>query len=245
MQNFLIAIQFLTRIPVPYQRNWNDKNIAASLLWYPLVGALIGGLLVLLAYLFSNAENQMLSAAIILCVWVVITGGLHLDGLADSADAWVGSHGNKQRALAIMKDPQAGPIAVIVLVLVLLIKFSALQSLLKQTDYFSILIVLVMGRCVPIFLFLTTPYVREKGLGSAMEKYLQRHYAWTILLMTGVAILFSIGLINGIILMTIVFLVLWGLRYLMLKHIDGMTGDTIGASIEIVEAVILCVVVLL
>lgn len=245
MQSFLIAIQFLTRIPVGVNVDWHDKNIAKSLLWYPLVGALMGGLLFLLANFMPASESEMLNAALLLVVWVIITGGLHLDGLADSADAWVGSHGDKQRALEIMKDPAAGPIAVIVLLLVLLVKFSALYSLLKQQDISVIFLPIIIGRCVPLILFLTTPYVRDQGLGSAMTKYLPRDFALGVLLIVAVLILLLFGLLNGVTLIVIVLLALWFLRSLMIKQIQGMTGDTIGAAIEIIEVVAICALVFL
>jgi adenosylcobinamide-GDP ribazoletransferase len=70
----------------------------------------------------------MLHAALLLTVWVLLSGGLHLDGLADSADAWLGGFGDRERTLTIMKDPRSGPIAVVVLVLVLLLKFCALAG---------------------------------------------------------------------------------------------------------------------
>jgi len=244
MQAFLIALQFLTRIPVSINTQWNDKNIANSLLYYPLVGLLMGGLLILLAKLISGRVDEMLAAALILGAWVMLGGGLHLDGLADSADAWCGSHGNKQRALDIMKDPQSGPVAVVVLVLLLLIKFSALHVFLKQADYGLLLIPLVIGRCVPVILFLTTPYVRDQGLGSVMASYLSRDYAWIVLFITAVLMILWLGVINATVVIVMSLLVLWWLRSLMLKNLNGMTGDTIGAAIEIVEAFVLCAVVI-
>ncbi len=243
MNAFLIALQFLSRFPVPLKMEWDDKSVAASLLYYPLVGVLIGFLLAALAGLLSGDSHVMLAAALVLAAWVIISGGLHLDGLADSADAWMGSQGNKQRALEIMKDPQAGPIAVVVLILVLLIKFSALYSLIKQMDFWMILLPVVMGRCVPLVLFLTTPYVREQGLGSAMARCLPQKKAQGVLLLAGLFILVSVGLVNGGILIAFSLFVLWLLRRLMLKHIDGMTGDTIGGAIEIIEALALCLIV--
>lgn len=245
INNFLIALQFLTRVPVNIELDWKDKNLAASLLWYPLVGVLIGGMLVLLANVLADSDNNLLVAAVILTVWVAITGGLHLDGLADSADAWVGSHGDKQRALEIMKDPQAGPIAVVVLVLILLTKFAAIVSLVSQSEAWQIILAVVFARCVPLLLFLTTPYVREQGLGSAMAKYLPRQAAQVVLFFLGVALLSVTGSMSGLLIIGTALSVLWILRFLMLKHIEGMTGDTIGAAIEITEVVVLCSLVLI
>jgi len=242
MTSFIIALQFLTRLPLNINIQWTDEKVALSLPWYPLVGAVIGLCLIVVAKLF-NAQDPLLIAAIILSFWVLITGALHLDGLADSADAWMGSHGNKERALDIMKDPQAGPVAVVVLILLLLIKFSAITSLNLQNDMYLLLVPPVVARCVPLLLFLTTPYVRKNGLGSAMAEYLPVKQAWLVLacvLVCGIALL---GITQVVLLIIFVGCVFWFLRYLMLKLIKGMTGDTIGAAIEIIEVVVLLTLV--
>ena len=159
--------------------------------------------------------------------------------LADSADAWVGSHGDKTRALEIMKDPQAGPVAVILLVLVLLLKFSAIYSFILQEEVYLIIASPVIARCVPMVLFLTTPYVREQGLGSGMAEYLPRNLAWIVLGLVFVICMFFLGVVQAVLLIVVAGGVLWYLRYLMVRCIGGMTGDTIGAAIEIIEVVVL------
>ena len=108
-----VALQFLTRLPLPGMASIEDRERGYSLLWYPLVGLLIGGLLVMLAAVLSDI-SLLLRAALVLTAWVAITGALHLDGLADSADAWMGGLGNRERTLAIMNDPYCGPGAVVV-----------------------------------------------------------------------------------------------------------------------------------
>ncbi len=244
MHSFLIALQFLTRLPLNINASWQAENIAKSLLWYPVVGALIGAVLFLLARVMPSSHS-LLVGALVLSAWVLVTGGLHLDGLADSADAWLGSHGDRQRALDIMKDPQAGPIAVIVLVLVLLVKFGAIVSLLEHNALWLLIVPPLSARCVPLVLFMSTDYVREQGLGSDMAEYFPHSPARRVLLFVAALLLFLTGILNGLLLMAVVVLVIWLLRSLMLKHIGGMTGDTIGASIEIIEAVVLSLLVFL
>ena len=84
-----------------------------------------------LAALLLEGASPLLQAALLLALWVALTGALHLDGLADSADAWLGGFGDPARTLEIMKDPRSGPVAVVVLVLLLLLKFSALLVVLQ------------------------------------------------------------------------------------------------------------------
>ena len=127
MHGLLVAIGFLTRIPVPAAVFDDAGARVRSLPWYPLVGLLLGGLLYLLAWAI-HGWPPLLSAAVTLAAWVALTGALHLDGLADSADAWVGGIGDRVRTLAIMKDPNCGPMGVTAVVLTLLLKFAALAS---------------------------------------------------------------------------------------------------------------------
>ena len=169
----LIALQFLTRLPVRLPGMPEPEQIGRSLLWYPLVGVLLGGLLLALHGLLGDTP-ALLQAAILLAVWVGLSGGLHLDGLADTADAWIGGHGDRQRTLEIMKDPRSGPIAVVVLLLVLLLKFAALVVLLGQGAWAGLLLAPWLGRALLPLLLLTTPYVRAGGLGAALAAHLPR-----------------------------------------------------------------------
>ena len=134
MMPLLIALQFLTRLPVSLPGMPTPEQMGRSLLWYPTIGLLLG-LLLWLAHLLLGQTPAVLQAAIILAMWVGLSGALHLDGLADTADAWVGGFGDRERTLAIMKDPRSGPIAVVVLMLLLLLKLVALFTLLQAYEY--------------------------------------------------------------------------------------------------------------
>jgi adenosylcobinamide-GDP ribazoletransferase len=205
-------------------------------LFYPLVGLLLGLLLWAGASLL-HGTSPALAAAVILSGWVLFTGALHLDGLADSADAWAGGHGDRARTLAIMKDPASGPVGVTLLVLVLLLKYAAVQTLLAKGEPWPLLFAPLLGRTALPLLFLTTPYVRAGGLGEALANNLPRHAA---VLVIAAVILLSITAGIAPALMTLAaaltFLVL---RALMRHRIGGTTGDTAGALVEITEAVVI------
>src|SRR5919108_3069538 len=98
----LIAVQFLTCFPLRLEPPPSGREAGLSLLWYPAVGLLLGFLLWAAAVLLSPLARP-LAAAVVLTLWVACTGALHLDGLADTADAWVGGRGDRERTLAIMK----------------------------------------------------------------------------------------------------------------------------------------------
>lgn len=240
LASFALALQFLTRVPLNFKITISEQGTAQSVLFYPLVGLLIGTTLVLINSLLP-AHSLALNAAIILTVWVLLTGGLHLDGLADCSDAWAGGLGNKERSLAIMKDPAAGPIAVIILLLLLLLKWTALLSLLQRQDILiPLLLAPFFGRLSILLLMLSTPYIRKNGLGSAMQQHLPRQKAKLISLFS-LAVLF--WLTNIYTLLAVLTLIAC-IRFLALQRLQGVTGDVYGASVEMVEAMVLISLVL-
>lgn len=282
MRPFLIAVQFLTRVPVRLKRDPSAKEIARSQLYYPLVGLLIGGVLLMLAGLLASAP-AMLSAALLLVCWVLLSGGLHLDGLADSVDAWAGGLGDRDKTLAIMKDPYCGPAGVVSIVLLLLIKFAALYAVLVASTSASLSVTLsttvetilatlqttsslaawlaaaplvsqpllvlllapLLARTLPSLLFLTTPYVRQQGLGSALVADLPRRAIILVsTVVIAIALLFTAS--TGLWLLLATVLVFIVCRRLMMQRIGGATGDTAGALVEITEAsILLCAVLVL
>lgn len=234
-QAFLIALQFLTAIPVRLSSMPEPRQLGQSMLYYPLVGAVLGGALLLLAWLLQGAE-PVLQAIVLLLVWVALSGALHLDGLADAADAWMGGLGNRERTLAIMKDPRCGPVAVVTLVLLLLLKLCALWVLLRAGQYWALLLAPVLGRSALLGLFAGTRYVRQDGLGSLLSEHLPRPSARRVLL--GVLLLVALLPSGWLALLAALLVFAWG-RRTMIRRLQGTTGDTAGALLELVEAGVL------
>ena len=234
---FLIALQFLTRLPVRLRGTPDERVIGQSLLYYPLVGLLIGCLLAGIDAALAGSA-ALVRAALLLAAWVLITGALHLDGLADSADAWLGGYGDRERTLAIMQDPYCGPAGVVTLVVVLIVKFAALASLTGSNHDVDLALVPVLGRAVLPLLFLTTPYVRPGGLGDALARNAPRRAIILMLLVMPIIVLMMVGQKAGWLLlgMGLGFLIL---RRLMMQRIGGTTGDTAGALVEMTEVTVL------
>ncbi|MGX2039376.1 adenosylcobinamide-GDP ribazoletransferase [Methylocaldum sp. MU1018] len=233
----LIALQFLTRLPVRLNVPPDGPALGRSLLFYPLVGLGLGLALAVLAQSLAEVGGR-LPAAIVLTAWVAFTGALHLDGLADSADAWAGGFRDRDRTLAIMKDPRSGPVAVVVLVLVLLLKFAALEHVVARHDWSALALAPVLGRAAPLLLLLTTPYVRPGGLGSELAKHLPRRSGMLALSVTlaGASIVAGTRGIWPFLAAGALFC--W-LRLSMVRRIGGTTGDTAGATIELTECAVL------
>ncbi|MCP3881340.1 MAG: adenosylcobinamide-GDP ribazoletransferase, partial [Sulfitobacter sp.] len=172
--------------------------------------------------------------------WAAITGALHIDGLADSTDAWLGGLGDLNKTHAILKDPLVGAAGVVAIACILLLKYSALYALVKQHNYMIIALAPLLGRAMILLLFTSTDYVRKQGLAAAVVEGLNGRAA-------------LIGLIAALLISTwfsfvgviAVLLVFFALRRIMIKRLGGCTGDTAGASVEITEAAWLCAAALI
>ncbi|MEA0734508.1 adenosylcobinamide-GDP ribazoletransferase [Xanthomonas campestris pv. campestris] len=235
IDGLLAAVGFLTRIPVPAWAFTRPGAQARSLPWYPLVGLLLGVLLLALAWCLRGAA-PLLAAAIVLSSWVWLTGALHVDGLADSTDAWVGGMGDRARTLAIMKDPTSGPMAVTAVVLMLLLKCAALTTLLPAAPA-ALWLAPLLARAAVVAAFASTPYVRAGGLGSALAGASRTVCVLAVAAAVGVACVAGparAALACGI--AALVF-ALW--RRACLRRLGGMTGDTCGALIELSETAVL------
>ncbi|EXF95438.1 cobalamin synthase [Pseudomonas fluorescens HK44] len=237
MLPFWIALQFLSSLPIRLPGMPAPQELGRSLLFYPLVGLLFGGLLWALNGLLLGTP-ALLHAALLLSAWVVLSGGLHLDGLADSADAWLGGFGDRERTLNIMKDPRSGPIAVVTLVLVLLLKFTALLALIDQHSMAGLILAPLIGRSALLGLFLNTPYVRSGGLGQALADHLPRKAGQQVLLLSALACVL-IGGWSGVVALVLAALMFFWLRRVMLRRLGGTTGDTAGALLELLETAVL------
>lgn len=262
--SFWYAIAFLTRIPavdLSKALKLNNKKIGqGSLYFYPLVGLIIGSLMCavyfICAWQVSNSyplpavgfdSSSLVIAALMLLMWCLVTGGLHLDGLADAADAWVGGYGDKQRTLDIMKDPTIGPMGAMLVVVVLLLKFAALVVVVDKAEGFyligAVIAVPMLARFSILPLFYFTPYVRDKGLGSNLKQSISP-VLFTIV--TVISVLLAVIFLQQksiLILILLAAILLWA-RNIMMQRIGGTTGDTAGAMIEVQEALLLCALVL-
>jgi len=249
LRSVLIAVQFLTCLPIRLEPPPVGREIGLSLFWYPAVGLLLGLLIWATAILLSPLAAP-LAAAIVLAVWVSCTGALHLDGLADTADAWVGGRGNRERTLAIMKDPYSGPVAVVAVVCLLLLKFAALSALrdARGTASWSdlhfacgcILPPLLARTAVPL-LFAHTPYARAQGLGADLAHYQSRAAGRWVTALTGLTVIVVFGR-YGLVATAAAAVVYLIMRRAFIRRLGGVTGDGVGAMIEVIEA--LCLVTL-
>jgi adenosylcobinamide-GDP ribazoletransferase len=239
----IVALQFLTRLPLHIEPQPTAREIGLSLACYPLVGLMLGGALWGIALAVSRLPS-LLGAAIVLTAWVLITGALHIDGLADTADAWVGGHGDRERTLTIMQDPRSGPVALAVVNCMLLLKFAALAALAAHPHAAPwrdarlaagcILPPLLARAAIPV-LFAHTPYVRAQGIAQDLMTHQSRTAGAVTAALTAIGTLAACRTLGAIALAAAVIayaIVRWGL----VRRLGGFTGDGAGALIEVIEA---------
>jgi len=240
----ILALQLLTRLPTPSLSSPpQPRELGQAVLFFPLVGLIIGALLAGLHTALWWADPGII-AALALTVWVLVTGGLHLDGLADTADAWIGGQGDRNRTLAIMKDPRSGPAAIAAVTLVLLNKFAALHILLTEDAHEALLLAPVWGRAMIVLLLVTTPYVRAGGLGSPYADQLPRWSSSLLMTLIAGATALLLGWLGGI-LLAVLSIAFISLRFAWIARLGGVTGDALGTTCELMETLTLLVVALL
>jgi len=254
LRDLSLAIRFLTIFPIasfPLSNNSNQdeevltENFANSMAFFPLVGMLIGVLLVVLRRIFYYLPvSPLIGDTLVLIVWIWLSGGLHLDGFADSVDGFSGGH-DKEEILKIMKDSATGAKGVVALVSLLLLKFVLLVEmplLLKDAVLFF---TPTIGRwSMVIAAFLGKPARLKNSMGKLFMDYVGwREVIFASLTMAAIGIfLFRLYFL---LLVTIgIGIILLILKYCQ-KKIGGISGDVLGAINEIVEVSILLAIYLL
>ena len=248
LRDLSLAIRFLTIFPIvsfPLSNNTNqdeetlEENFANSMAFFPLVGMLIGLLLVVLRRTFYYlVVSSLVGDALVFIVWIWLSGGLHLDGFADSVDGFSGGQ-DKEGILKIMKDSSTGAKGVVALVSLLLLKFILLAEMPLLLKDIALFFVPATGRWgMVVAAFLGKPTRLKNSMGKLFMDYIGwREVIFASLTMVVIGIplfrfyLFPLVIIGiGIVLLT--------LKYCQ-KRIGGISGDILGAINEIVEVSIL------
>jgi adenosylcobinamide-GDP ribazoletransferase len=234
-----LALTFLTKLPWPWRGPAGDAALARAMFWFPWVGAVLG---LIFWVAWAGLEKVLpgpAAAALLLVLTVWITGGLHLDGLADTADGLGGSR-NPAECLRIMKDSGLGAFGVLSLILALILKFSLFLSLtLPPGETKALLLYPVISRWCMVLLAYLSPYARpEGGLGQAMTLGVSPRVLAGASLSAGALSLLILGL-PGLLLLIAAGALVW-LAGLYFQHrLGGITGDVLGATNEILEVLVL------
>lgn len=229
LRDFLLALGFLTRIPVSAQTT--AAGLAGAKSFFPAVGVIIGIAVAIVCFAL-HASGPWVAALAGLAVWIGITGALHLDGLADVADALGAAHGDPERFHAVLKDPHVGSFAVTAVCLQVVAKLVLLAQLATGAFGWGLVLVPAWARWGVLVWSGMLPALRP-GLGQsiAAEPRWGTALAWAVVLaLASVAVappmLAALVLVPAIV-------VYWQ------KKIGGVTGDCLGASIEVMETLLL------
>lgn len=233
----LAATALLTRIPI--RRQFTASDIAAAVPLFPIVGAFVGGTQVLAAQLLRPWLTPPVVSAILLGLCAAVTGGLHLDGLADCADGFGGGRAPAD-VLRIMRDPAIGSYGATLLVVVLSVRLTAIAALIDREALAPwLLLAPVLGRWAMVAVAASLPYARPDGLGSIVGRIGSLRAASTTLL--ALAICAAVSGARTIAAFAAALLVTMLCRALSVHRIGGYTGDVLGATNELTEAAVLIV----
>jgi adenosylcobinamide-GDP ribazoletransferase len=234
LRSGVAAFRFLTILPLPGSIGSAGDDLRGALPWFPLVGLVLGGVSAAAAWLFWQFLPVPVAAVALVLLLLSFSGAMHLDGLADTADGFFSARG-RQEMLAIMRDSRIGVMGVVALVMVLLLKTACLGVLSPETAWRAGLLIPLAGRCALVVMVVLLPYVRPEG-GLATTLYGGRSpwavpLALAVLVMTGLGVLGMRGGVAVGLAVLAVLLFSWHCR----RKIGGATGDTLGASCELAE----------
>ncbi len=252
MNGLVVALSFLTAVPVR-PRDTSLEALGRSAAWFPVVGLLLGAVLSLAQWLLAQFFPPLLAAALILALWALLTGGLHLDGLADCGDGLLAST-TPARRLEIMRDPRLGAFGVLVLCLFLILKVAALAALPGRALFallppllgappawlpFGPLVIAAASARWLILLAARQPAARPGGLGDVFAAGLNSQ----TLLAAGL-VTFAITLLGGQwawLAVAAAHGVAWLVVRLARSRLGGVTGDVLGLTVELAELTVLLV----
>ena len=232
----LIAFEFLTPLRLRRVQTYDDRVFAEALGWYPLAGLLIGAVLVLADRWLSQLLPPGPTAVLLVALLALASGGLHLDGVADTADG-MAVQGDRAARLGVMSEGNTGPAGVMALVLVLLAEWAVLSSLPEPVRASALLLAPVLARWTVVPVGVIFRPARPRGLGHAMQQGLWPAAAplATVIAMGTAIVLFGAPGLVLVLVAAVGAVILAGAAARML---DGVTGDVFGAGIEVAQVVV-------
>ena len=243
INKFLLAVQFITTIPVKKELNYKEKAIANSMLFYPMIGSLLGLILVGTDYLAQLYLPASVTNSLLIILLSIITGGIHLDGLMDSSDG-IFSGQKRDKILVIMRDSRVGAFGVLVVVLILILKFSLFLELVEPYRSKTLILFPTLARWAMVYAAFNYSYARKEGLGRAYAKELTKTSfiiatVWTVIL---AIILFKL---EGVIILFFSWCSLCVILKRINQKLNGLTGDNYGAVNELIEVIVLLLIIIL
>ena len=239
MSGLVRAARYLTILPVGRSPAAPPQGLGRAALWFPVVGAGIGLLLLAANHWLSRTFPPLLAALLTVTVWKIITGGLHLDGLADCLDGLGGRTPEHRRA--IMSDSRIGSFGAIGLILFLMLEIVALSGMDAHARWRALLAAPAIGRAMPPLLARLFPPARGEGQGASFVREVRRRGAVAALLVAVAVVLAVFGASGLVALVLALAVALLAARFLVAR-VGGLTGDILGAVVELAELTVLLTV---
>ncbi|MHB8155439.1 MAG: adenosylcobinamide-GDP ribazoletransferase [Candidatus Omnitrophota bacterium] len=240
MTSFLLALQFLTTLPLMIGK-FSEKKMAWALVYFPMVGLFLGLMLIGLNTLLSILGFHLGVINIILVIVLIIfTGGLHLDGLADTTDAFLSGQG-KEKMLQIMRDSHIGVMGVLALISIILLKVGLLSSVNVAARPAALMLMCVLSRWSVVLIMYLFPYARQEGKARL---FIQGLNLKIFIVSLAVVLLFSFAIwgLKGLLALVVISGCVYAINKIIVRKIGGVTGDTLGATIEVMEIAVLFIV---
>ena len=241
--SFLAALRFLTIVPWFGRREVSPGELGRSIVYFPLVGIIIGLILVGLNWLLSLLLPPALVDVLLVVSLVVIGGALHLDGLVDTCDGIAG-HKTVEERWRVMDDSRAGGFGVIGACCLLLVKFVSLSCVPESWMLPTLVLMTMVGRWAMVYAIFAYPYAKPSGLGKAFKQGAswQRFVAATLITLVVAVVLAQL---TGFIIMFAIWVIVVVIAAYLKGKFGGLTGDTYGAIDEVAEVCVLIIVCLL
>ena len=239
MNSFLVGLQFLTRIRIVRQTVWTAEDFGRITRFFPLVGLVLGLCYALAAWiLVSVLGMRALTAALLLILPLLLTGGLHADGFMDTADG-VFSGRERERKLEIMKDSRVGSFGVVAFVLLMFLQFALLLDMSPPLLVPVFFVMPIIGRMAMVLAVSCFPYARADGMGKTFADMADRGTVAIAAVTTSVLVI-PIGLLATLALVLGIVFALLFCRW-MTAILGGVTGDVYGAATVLTETIVLAV----
>jgi adenosylcobinamide-GDP ribazoletransferase len=239
MRLYLIAMQFLTILPIPFDTRCQKEDLGRSTPFFPLAGLTVGAVLAGMNWLMTPWLARPLADALLVMALAALTGALHLDGLADVCDG-LAARGSRERFLAVMKDSQVGAAGAVGVALGILLKWQALAAVPETVKWQALLIFPLLGRFAQTLSMAGARHARQDGLGAAFIQGMAVRHLLTAL---GISVVACVVLLpaQGLAALSAVFAMTLMVKGYFQNRLGGLTGDIVGCICELSEIMALIV----
>ena len=244
VNQIILLIQFMTRIPIPIKVEYSEKQLGKGIKYFPLVGYLIGIIIFITGIVLNKyIDNKYIISLLLILIELKLVGLIHIDGLADSFDGLF-SYRDKDRILEIMKDSRVGTNGVVVLIFYYLAKLILIAEIISRGDMRCLIIYPIIARMSTSVNAGFGVYARDNGMSIGiigMNQVKDSIFSVILTLLLIILVYYNSGILKGLVMFVAGILFIFYFRRVVYKKIGGITGDTMGASLEMTGLIVLLI----